>query len=408
MTPKRSSALFAIALSLAIALVYSFGLSNQLLFDDARLTDGTIFGQYGSLWLLKVRSLSYGSFVWVQAILGEGWAKQRGFNIALHIATALALYGLVLELLKATHWDDPLRQSAGFPSTLTTSARLGVALWALEPGCRLCCGVFDTALHRHGDLVCHAGDVGVCQGVGDPQASLASAVGCLLCARRVFQRVCGHQLLAAGAALCLCPAPTSQGHRAPGGRVWLVMGGVGMALYSQYAGVIGNVFDDTSRAHMAQLEQIQPGISKNLFPLSIINQASLFFQYGLMWLLPYVGWMSIDLRPAFPLGFLSWQMLGAIAYVALLLAGLWLVWRRSNIWGLLGLSLLIPSLMFTTEFATVWLQDPLVLYRSYLWSMGVPVLLGLAVGLAGRGRRAQRFGIDRGGGGGGGTGWLEF
>jgi tetratricopeptide (TPR) repeat protein len=386
MTPKRSSALFAIALSLAIALVYSFGLSNQLLFDDARLTDGTIFGQYGSLWLLKVRSLSYGSFVWVQAILGEGWAKQRGFNIALHIATALALYGLVLELLKATHWDDPLRQSAGFPSTLTTSARLGVALWALNP-----VAVYAVAYLIQRSIVMATLFVTLAMWafvkglVTHKQSWFLLSAACYVSA--VFSKE-----FAVTSFLLLVPLYVFV--KRPSVKVivrlvavsGLVMGSIGLVLYNQYANVIGNVFDETSRAHMAQLEQIQPGISKSLFPLSIINQASLFFQYGLMWLLPYVGWMSIDLRPAFPLGFLSWQMLGAIAYVTLLLAGLWLVWRRSNIWGLLGLCLLIPSLMFTTEFATVWLQDPLVLYRSYLWSMGVPVLLALLlVWLAGAG-----------------------
>ena len=45
MTPKLSFALYAIALAAAIAFVYSFSLNNQLVFDDERLTDGTVFGQ---------------------------------------------------------------------------------------------------------------------------------------------------------------------------------------------------------------------------------------------------------------------------------------------------------------------------------------------------------------------------
>ena len=70
MTPKLSFALYAIALAEAIAFVYSFSLNNQLVFDDERLTDGTVFGQYGSLMQLKARTLSYGRFVWVKQILG--------------------------------------------------------------------------------------------------------------------------------------------------------------------------------------------------------------------------------------------------------------------------------------------------------------------------------------------------
>ena len=86
MKPRLVTLLYAVALASAIALLYAFGIHNHLLFDDARLTDGTIFAQYGSLLQLKARLLSYGSFVWVQGILGDGWWKQRVFNIALHIS----------------------------------------------------------------------------------------------------------------------------------------------------------------------------------------------------------------------------------------------------------------------------------------------------------------------------------
>src|ERR1035437_5472027 len=81
MTPRLMTLLYAIALAAGIAILYAFGINNQLVFDDARLADGTIFGQYGSLLELKARLLSYGSFVWLQGILGDGWWKQRIFNI---------------------------------------------------------------------------------------------------------------------------------------------------------------------------------------------------------------------------------------------------------------------------------------------------------------------------------------
>ncbi len=42
---------------------------------------------------------------------------------------------------------------------------------------------------------------------------------------------------------------------------------------------------------------------------------------------------------------------------------------------LAGFSILVPALLFATEFATVWVQDPFVLYRSYLWAIGVPGLI---------------------------------
>ncbi len=62
--------------------------------------------------------LSYGSFVWLQAILGDGWWKQRIFNIGLHIATALTLYAFVLELLQHYQWSEGSDKAADFPSSL--------------------------------------------------------------------------------------------------------------------------------------------------------------------------------------------------------------------------------------------------------------------------------------------------
>jgi tetratricopeptide (TPR) repeat protein len=64
--------------------------------------------------------------------------------------------------------------------------------------------------------------------------------------------------------------------------------------------------------------------------------------------------------------------------------GAWLVLRRRDALGLLGLCLLVPGLLFITEFATVWIQDPFVLYRSYLWSITLPLLI--AMPLVGMGR----------------------
>src|ERR1035437_10368608 len=106
MTPRLMTLLYAIALAAGIAVLYSFGINNQLVFDDARLADGSIFGQYGSLLQFKARLLSYGSFVWLQALLGDGWWKQRTFNIGLHIATALTLYAFVFAFLHRTPWSD--------------------------------------------------------------------------------------------------------------------------------------------------------------------------------------------------------------------------------------------------------------------------------------------------------------
>ena len=121
-----------------------------------------------------------------------------------------------------------------------------------------------------------------------------------------------------------------------------------------------------------------------MYPLSVLNQAALFFYYGVLWLVPVVGWMSIDMRPPFPLSLSSLPHLaGAVAYVLLLAASVWAVLRRSDVWGFIGLCLLFPLVLFWTEFATVWVQDPMVLYRSYLWALTLPGLVAVVLAASG-------------------------
>ena len=44
---------FALIVLLAVLAVYLPGLRNELVFDDLRLTDGSIFGTYGNLLDIK-------------------------------------------------------------------------------------------------------------------------------------------------------------------------------------------------------------------------------------------------------------------------------------------------------------------------------------------------------------------
>jgi len=56
--------------------------------------------------------------------------------------------------------------------------------------------------------------------------------------------------------------------------------------------------------------------------------------------------------------------------------GVYLLWRAGRM-GLVGFGLLIPAVLFITEFSTVRLQEVFVLYRSYLWVVGWFLVLGI-------------------------------
>jgi protein O-mannosyl-transferase len=379
-TSRKATYFFAIALVLAVLGIYLPGLRNDLLFDDLRLSDGTIFGQYGDLLQFKQRMLSYGSFVWLQSLVGEGWWKQRLLNIALHLGTVACTYALLKALLAQATFPPEFEHQPHFRTSRTAALQVGVAVFALNP----------VAVYATGYLVQRS----------IVMATLFAVLACWLFVRGLQT---GRMAWCAGALGSYLLAVLSKEYavmtaamalplyiyvRRPGWKAIVAVGGCSLlllaiataALLGFYGDVVGRVFDPRSTALVKQLEAMRPGIADQIYPLSVLNQAALFFVYGLLWFVPNVQWMSIDLRPAFPLSFGSWQhLIGALGYLGLLVAAVWMVIRRKDALGLAGLVLLFPLLWFATEFATVWIQDPFVLYRSYLWAVAIPGLIAIAL-----------------------------
>jgi tetratricopeptide (TPR) repeat protein len=320
----------------------------------------------------------------VQSLVGEGWWKQRLVNVFLHLGTAWVLYLLARDLMARM---QPASAAAGEappdPGVRQAALRLGVALFALNP-----VAVYAVAYLIQRSIV---------------MATLFAALACLGWVRALTTGRKGWYALAFVAyVLALLSKETALMtvlltvplyvfvRRPPWKRTLAVVGvavaavaALGMAaatLLPNLAAVLGQAFDQDSLAYARQLEALKPGVTALLFPLSILNEAALFFRYGLLWLFPNVQWMAIDVRPAFPLSLAAMpQLAGALAYVALLAGSAWLVLRRSDGWGLFGLGLLMAALLFMTEFLTVWVQDPFVLYRSYLWALPLPLLLAVAL-----------------------------
>jgi tetratricopeptide (TPR) repeat protein len=362
----------------AVLLIYLPGLSNGLVFDDAYLTEG-LFNDYRTLdW--RSRMLSYGSFVWLQAIVGEGWWKQRLFNLLLHVGVILALWALYREVLR--HIAPPRDLSLGaaaeapkVPYEKSLALGLGIGVFALNP-----MGVYAVAYLIQRSIV---------------MATLFSVIG-LWCFARALRTK--QYWLHAVALACYVLALMSKEHailaplaalplyvviRRPPLRRLAIVSAVTVALVAlegyviaqRYGDILGTPFDEYSRVYLAQLKALAPDIERNAFGLSIENQAYLFFHYGVRWFLPASEWMSINLRPPFPTAWITFpHVLGIVGYLAVLAGSGFLLIRFRDWRSLLGLSLAIPAILFGTEFATVWVQDPFVLYRSYLWAIGVPGL----------------------------------
>ena len=100
----------------------------------------------------------------------------------------------------------------------------------------------------------------------------------------------------------------------------------------------------------------------------------------MLWIVPYTGWMAIDIRQPFATDFLSWpQLPGFILFLAYPVLATKLLLKGGK-QGLLGFGLLFPWILYLTELSSVRIQEPFVLYRSYLWMSGLPIVMYVFMG----------------------------
>ncbi|MDQ1314260.1 MAG: hypothetical protein QG662_369 [Pseudomonadota bacterium] len=371
---KTGSLVWLAVVLIALAAIYLPGLTNPLIFDDRALTDGRIFGAYGSLLHLQPRTLSYGSFVWIQAAFGDSWVVQRSFNLLIHLGVVLALWAFYREILRAVATSDAGSSASSYHQS--PALGLAVGFFALNPSAVYAVAYLIQRSILMATLFVVLGLWLFARGLRRGSwVSLFAALACYVLA--VMSKE--HAIMAPLAALpvyILVARPSLRKLALIGGAGAVLVGVAAAVLALRYGEIIGKPFDAFSRTFLAQLTALGPDVEKNAYPLSILNQTWLFFKYGLLWLLPYAGWMSIDMRPPFPVSLTALpQILGLIGYLAVLAGGFFLIVRYRDWRALLGISLLLPALLFVTEFATVWVQDPFVLYRGYLWAIGIPGLV---------------------------------
>lgn len=139
---------------------------------------------------------------------------------------------------------------------------------------------------------------------------------------------------------------------------------------SGYELQIHNIVTEVHKETGAQL-------SSNMYGVSVLMQSANFFKYIFLWAVPLTSQMSIDIQEN--IGDAT-QSLGywlcAAAFIAWCAAGLVLLLRKGQS-ALAGFAMLAPALLFMTEFSTVRLQEPFVLYRSYLWAPALFAALSL-------------------------------
>jgi tetratricopeptide (TPR) repeat protein len=366
-----------LALLLGVLVIYLPSLGNTPVFDDAYLTEGDLFSLYRTWDVPRTRMLSYGTFVWIQALVGDGWWKQRLVNVLLHGGVVLALFAFWRAILRHVEAPKALPgEPASTPLADSPALYFAVGVFALNP-----VAVYGVAYLIQRSIV--MATLFVLLALWAFVRALETKSWKFHAAALVFyvlavmsKEYALFAPLAAVPVYLVVARPGAKRIAFLGVTGALLIALAGLFLYWRYGEIIGKPFDEYSRVYLAQLAQLDPDAQRHAFALSVLNEAYLFFQYGLRWFLPASGWMSINMRPAFPVTLATFpQVLGIFGYVAVIVGGFFLVVRYRDWRAIAGLALLLPALLYPTEFVTVWVQDPFVLYRSYLWAIGVPGLV---------------------------------
>ena len=360
-------------------LLYRGSLRHPLVFDDLHLTESAV----RAFWDLGLnagrRGLSNASFGWVYAAFGPDWYWQRFANVFLHAAVASILFLFLRRLFEVLLPAD--RENAGW------YALGGALMFLANPA-----AVYGVAYLIQRSIL---------------MATLFSLLSLWLFLEGLVRGRSGWFVAAVAAYLAAVLSkehcvmlPALAGALALLLRGWsphllrelalpiLLYAAIGLYVSLESRGVLGTTYE--SFAGIALRQASETTGDAQAYALSVVNQGFLFFRYLLTWLFPWPGWMSIDVRPAFPLTLVSWpQGAGFLLWLAWPIVAVALLVRRGRA-GLVGFAMLAPWLLSLTEVVTVRIQEMFVLYRSYLWMALLPAAIPA---LAGRLRPRWALGL---------------
>ncbi len=411
--PDRFRAGKAVAWGLSAALVaavfglYLGSLDNPLVFDDRAVITPRVLAQYAASWFaFDLRWFSYVTFGWTWAAAGDNLALHRAINLVLHSATCIALFVLLRAVFERvlipakelpgrlpgmTHWSDDAPCWYAFAGALLFAvhpvAVYGVAYLVQR-------SIVMATLFSVLSLLCFLRGLS-----GGRAAWHVLAAACYFVA--LFCKEHAVMLPAVAIALAVLvdgarrdkleESSGPAGGRPLAGEVaalasllrslWLpilLYTAIALFVVARLRGLLGAPYEPFVAEMLAGVEEGRPQLQlENVYPLSLLTQSWLYFGYLGTWLWPNPSWMSIDVRPGFAMTLTALpQLLGAPMLLAYAGLGAWML-LRGRTTRLLGFAMLAPLMLFSTELSTVRLQEPMVLYRSYLWMFALPAALPL-------------------------------
>lgn len=373
---RRHDRGWVLSLFAAVCLVYLPFLGSAFVFDDLPFFFSNAPDYYAnSLFHFDLRGLPYASLGWTVAIFSD--VVPHFFhlgNALLHAANVILLFFLLRQLVGAVIADNENS------SAVTWGAWFGALFFAIHPVAVYAVGYVIERSILMATFFSLITQLAYCRGLLTGQKRwLLLAVGAYFMA--VFSKehsVMVPALLAAQTTLLRTKIVAGKREL---WSAWIAFPAIGLLIILRAKGVFGAPYEAMAAALFEQ-----HGITEStqmLHMLSVLTQAGLFFKYLWLWLLPNPAWMSVDMREPFVLSLAAWQgWLGAAGFVLYGLVAFRLL-LRGGATGLVGFALLYPWLQFVLEFSSIRVQEPFVLYRSYLWLPGMmlffPLLLAKPV-----------------------------
>lgn len=363
----------ALALALMGCGLYLRFLTNPLVFDDKVFFLGRGFAYYATHpFGLNLRLPPLFSIAYTYVISGRIEAH-RIVSLVLHIATALALYKLIFELLQS-RLSPVDRASATHAGADSMWAFTGAAAFAIHP-----VAVYGAAYLIERTIVIATlfsllSMVLFVRGLRSGRYAEAISAA-LMYSLAVLSKE--HSILVPAVAVLALPLVNSNRRFALrySAMYWVACAPAAVFVLALSRGLIGQAYEPDFSMIADQIEDASGhDITGSPWWVSAVSQAGLFFRYLFLWLWPNTGAMAIDLRFDFQENWsLPWIVLKISAFVAFGAAGCLLLARGGHRGRLAAFGMLYLWILFLVEFSTVRIQEPFVLYRSYLWGPGIVI-----------------------------------
>lgn len=357
------------------AVLYAPFLGNPLIFDDWTFFAGSGFAHYATHpFGFALRLPPYFSLAIIEVLSGS-MPVQRIASLALHVACALLLYKLIRDLLRLVlpACGDSSARAVGstIPGQAHAAAVVAAAAFAIHPVAVYASGYLVQRSIVFATLFSLLSAVLFVRGLR--RGSHADAFSAALMYSVAVLSKEHSILLPAAVILTVALAGAARRFRLRHALIYLsacAPAAIFVAMLSKH--LIGQTYEPSYDIIAEQMEVVfRQNIADFPWALSAVTQAGLYFKYLGLWLWPDTRAMSIDLR----VDFLStwstlWILLKLVAFIAFAALGAVLL-RRGGRVGMAGFGILYTLILFLTELSAARLQEPFVLYRSYIWAPGI-------------------------------------